>query len=55
MLSTKAVSGLPGVASRGGGSDWLERFQNKGEDFGYATFARSVQAILSDGGPTKRR
>jgi dihydrofolate reductase len=34
------------IARPDGGLDWLERFQNTGENCGYATFARSVQAIL---------
>jgi dihydrofolate reductase len=34
------------IATRGGGIDWLTPFQGAGEDYGYAAFYRSVDALV---------
>src|SRR3569623_811172 len=41
------ATGLDGyIASCGGGIDWLKRYECAGEDYGYAAFYGSVDAVL---------
>ncbi len=34
------------IATSDGGIEWLSRFEGKGEDYGYAVFYASIEAVL---------
>jgi len=39
------------IATSDGGIEWLSRFEGKGEDYGYAVFYASIDAVLLADGP----